>query len=268
MKLRITTSMENTAGVPGLLSEWGLSFLVETEEKVILFDTRYSLTASHNTNNLSADLKQVDKIVLSHGHYDHTDGLRQILCRIKKEVKVIAHPDIWTAKYHRRKKEKDKYVGIPFQRKELENLSARFSLTPKPLNIADNIITTGEVPVVTDYEKTDSMLFAKEDSGWQLDKLLDDISLIITTELGLLVMLIYAHHGIINTLYHTQQLTGVKRIHAILGSAHLISASRERVQLTIAALKGLDVQRLDPSHYTSLQLLFNNTDTIVDPLKE
>ena len=252
MGLRITTLSENTADTGDLLAEWGLSFLIATGKENILFDTGKTISASYNTDSLEIDLNQIDKIVLSHGHYDHSGGLRQILRRMGKEVEIIAHPDIWTAKYRRRKGQKDKYVGIPFQRQDLESLGARFTLTTKPLKIADNIMTTGEVPMVTDYETIDSALFVKSDAGWQPDKLLDDLALIINAEPGLVVVLGCAHRGMLNTLYHARQLAGIKTIHAVLGGAHLISASKERIRRTIADLKELDVQRLGLCHCTSL----------------
>jgi 7,8-dihydropterin-6-yl-methyl-4-(beta-D-ribofuranosyl)aminobenzene 5'-phosphate synthase len=252
MGLRITTLSENTADTGDLLAEHGLSILIETGKGNILFDTGQTITAGYNTDNLEIDLKQIDKIVLSHGHNDHTGGLRQILRKMGKEVEVIAHLDIWAAKYRRRKGKKDKYIGIPFQRQELESLGARFTLTTKPVQVADNIMTTGEVPMVTDYETIDSGLFVKEDTGWQPDKLLDDLSLIINTKSGLVVVLGCAHRGMINTLYHAQQLTGVKRIHAVIGGSHLVHASEERIRLTIAALKELDVPKLGLCHCTSL----------------
>jgi 7,8-dihydropterin-6-yl-methyl-4-(beta-D-ribofuranosyl)aminobenzene 5'-phosphate synthase len=252
MGLRITTLSDNTAGRGRFLAEWGLSFLVETDEVNILFDTGKSISASHNAATVRFDLSQIDKIVLSHGHNDHTGGLRQILRKMKKEVEIIAHPDIWSAKYRRRQGEADKYIGIPFQRQKLESLGARFNLTTKPLKITDSIMTTGEIPMVTEFEQIDPNLFVKEDGGLQPDKLLDDLALVIKTEAGLVVVLGCAHHGIINTLYHAQQLTGVKPIHAVLGGAHLISASEERIRLTIAALKGLGVQRLGLCHCTDL----------------
>lgn len=252
MGLRITTLSDNTAGRGRFLAEWGLSFLVETDEVNILFDTGKSISASHNAATVRFDLNQIDKIVLSHGHNDHTGGLRQILRKMKKEVEIIAHPDIWSAKYRRRQGEADKYIGIPFQRQKLESLGARFNLTTKPLKITDSIMTTGEIPMVTEFEQIDPNLFVKEDGGLQPDKLLDDLALVIKTEAGLVVVLGCAHHGIINTLYHAQQLTGVKPIHAVLGGAHLISASEERIRLTIAALKGLGVQRLGLCHCTDL----------------
>ena len=252
MGLRITTLSDNTAGRGRFLAEWGLSFLVETDEVNILFDTGKSISASHNAATVRFDLNQIDKIVLSHGHNDHTGGLRQILRKMKKEVEIIAHPDIWSAKYRRRQGEADKYIGIPFQRQKLESLGARFNLTTKPLKITDSIMTTGEIPMVTEFEQIDPNLFVKEDGGLQPDKLLDDLALVIKTGAGLVVVLGCAHHGIINTLYHAQQLTGVKSIHAILGGAHLISASKERIRLTIAALKELGVQRLGLCHCTDL----------------
>ncbi len=252
MGLRITTLSDNTAGRGRFLAEWGLSFLVETDEVNILFDTGKSISASHNAATVRFDLNQIDKIILSHGHNDHTGGLRQILRKVKKEVEIIAHPDIWSAKYRRRQGEADKYIGIPFPRQKLESLGARFNLTTKPLKITDSIMTTGEIPIVTKFEQIDPNLFVKEDGGLQPDKLLDDLALVIKTEAGLVVVLGCAHHGIINTLYHAQQLTGVKSIHAVLGGAHLISASEERIRLTIAALKGLGVQRLGLCHCTDL----------------
>jgi len=276
MGLRITTLSDNTAGRGRFLAEWGLSFLVETDEVNILFDTGKSISASHNANTVRFDLNQIDKIVLSHGHNDHTGGLRQILRKMKKEVEIIAHPDIWSAKYRRRQGEADKYIGIPFQRQKLESLGARFNLTTKPLKITDSIMTTGEIPMATEFEQIDPNLFVKEDGGLQPDKLLDDLALVIKTEAGLVVVLGCAHHGIINTLYHAQQLTGVKSIHAVLGGAHLISASEERIRLTIAALKELGVQRLGLCHCTDMpaacllarefgdRFFFNNAGTVTD----
>ena len=276
MGLRITTLSENSAGAGSLLAEWGLSILVETDDINILFDTGQSISAGYNADTIGIDLSKIDKIVLSHGHFDHTGGLRQILRKMRKQVEIIAHPDIWAAKYSRRQGRKDRYIGIPFLRQELESLGANFNLTTKPVKLTDNILTTGEIPMVTDFEEIDPDLFVKENTGWQPDKLLDDQALIINTEPGLIVILGCAHRGTINTLYHAQQLTGVKPIHTVLGGAHLISASEERVWLTIAAFRDLGAKRLGLCHCTGLPVAslmaqefgdsfwFNNAGTILN----
>ena len=252
MELNITTLSENTAGLGNFLGEWGLSVLVETDEMNILFDTGQSISTTHNADILGIDLSKIDKIVLSHGHFDHTGGLRQVLRKIGKGIEIIAHPNIWQAKYARREGEDDLYIGIPFHRQTLESLGARFNLTTESVRITDNIMTTGEVPMVTAYEEIEPHLLVKEDTDFKRDKLLDDQALIINTEPGLVVILGCAHRGIINTLHHVQQLTGVKAIHAMFGGCHLMDASEERIWLTIAALKELGVQRLGVSHCTGL----------------
>ncbi len=276
MKIRITTLSENTARWAGLLAEHGLSILIETDTINILFDTGLSTSVSHNVDTLGVDLGKIDKIVLSHGHHDHTGGLREILSKMRKEVEVIAHPDIWAAKYARRRGEDYGYVGMPFQLRELESLGAHFNLTTRPVQITNNIMTTGEVPMVTDFEEIDPSLFVKEDTEFKPDKFLDDQALIINTESGLVVIPGCAHHGVINTLYYAQQLTGVEKIVMVLGGWHLIGATKERIWRTIASLRELGVQRIGVSHCTGLtasvilanefgdRFFFNNTGTRIN----
>ena len=252
MGLQITTLSENTAGLGSFLAEWGLSILIETDEANILFDTGQSVSASHNADLLGVNLRRIDKVVLSHGHFDHTGGLKEVLRRIGKETEIIAHPDIWAAKFSRREGEETKYIGIPFHRQTLESLGAHFKLTREPVRITGDIMTSGEIPMTTDYEMIEPHLQVKEGKRFKPDKLLDDQALIVTTEPGLVVILGCAHRGIINTLYHAQKLTGVKAIYAVVGGCHLIDATEERVWLTIAALKELGVQRLGACHCTGL----------------
>lgn len=273
MKLNITTLSENTAAARNLLAELGISILVETDTASILLDTGQSISVSHNADVLGVDLSRIDKIVLSHGHYDHTGGLRRVLKKAQKEIEVIAHPDIWAAKYSQSGGQEARYIGIPFQREELESLGARFNLTAKSTKISENIMTTGEIPMLTDFEEIDPDLFVKENNQFKPDQLLDDQALIINTEAGLVVILGCGHRGIINTLYHARQLTGIEKIYMVLGGCHLITASEERIWLTIAALKELDVQRIGVSHCTGAsaitamslefgdQFFHNNTGT-------
>jgi 7,8-dihydropterin-6-yl-methyl-4-(beta-D-ribofuranosyl)aminobenzene 5'-phosphate synthase len=255
MALRITTLSENTAGMGDFLAEWGLSILVETDTTKILLDTGTSISAVHNAASLGINLSKIDQIVLSHGHYDHTGGLREVLRKIKKGVEIIAHPDVWQAKYHRRKNDPERYIGIPFRQEELESSGARFRLTKEPVKITENILTTGEVPMITSYEMVDPGLFVKEYSGWRPDSVMDDQAIIIKTERGLVIILGCAHRGMINTIYHAQKITGVTEVQAVIGGSHLIGASEERLRQSIAALRELGVQKLGLCHCTDLPVI-------------
>ena len=273
MPLRITTLSENTAGFPVVLAEWGLSVLVQTDDLNILLDTGASISVPHNAPIFGLDLSTIDKIVLSHGHYDHTGGLKGVLEQIGKQVEVIAHPDTWAPKYARRPGERERYIGIPFARNELECLGASFTLTREPVWITDDIVTTGEIAMTEEFEQLDPDMYVKEDGEWRRDELWDDRALIIVTGKGLAVILGCAHRGVINTLRHAQELTGVELIHTVIGGMHLTRTSEERVLRTAAALQELGVQRVGVSHCTGLPaavllaqqlgeaFFFNNTGT-------
>ena len=77
--------------------------LIEADDQTILLDAGASISACRNADLLGIDLKKIDKIVLSHGHFDHTGGLQLLLTKMQKEVEIIAHPDIFTPKYNRPK---------------------------------------------------------------------------------------------------------------------------------------------------------------------
>lgn len=253
MEIQITTLSENSASFGGeFLAEWGLSMFIQVEGQNILMDTGRSISAVHNAHVLGVDLSTIDKIVLSHGHVDHTGGLREVLL-LKGEVDVIAHPDIWAAKYSRREHNAPRYSGIPHSRLLLESLGAKFHLEREPVHLSDRIMTTGEIPMATDYEKIEPRALVREDSGFKPDPLADDLSLVIDTEFGLVVILGCAHRGIVNILRHAQNLTGKELIYAAIGGIHLFRAPEEQVEKTIAELKEMGIQRLGVSHCTGFR---------------
>jgi 7,8-dihydropterin-6-yl-methyl-4-(beta-D-ribofuranosyl)aminobenzene 5'-phosphate synthase len=255
MEVRATTLSENSAfAVPrGLLGEWGLSVLVERDDRRILLDAGGGISAARNGDLLGIDWERIDAVVLSHGHYDHTGGLRDVLPKIRKRVKVIAHPDVFSAKFIQlSQNDPPRYIGIPFQRAELESLGAVFQLTGEPVWLCENVVTSGEIPMITDFENIDPGLCVRENGEMVPDPLRDDQALFVKTGPGLLVVLGCAHRGIINTLRHARNVTGVETIYCVIGGTHLIRASELQMEMTIATLREFGVQRLGVSHCTGM----------------
>jgi 7,8-dihydropterin-6-yl-methyl-4-(beta-D-ribofuranosyl)aminobenzene 5'-phosphate synthase len=258
MTVTVTTLMENTSGVPFIHGEWGQSMLVETDENTILFDTGPGDLIIDNAARLGVDLGKIDKIVLSHGHYDHTGGLQAVLIALLESgakpdgIEVVAHPHVFQDKFVYIKDMVTHPCGMPFSREDLEGLGARFNLSARPVQLNSFTMTTGEVQVSTGHEKIDSTLHIKEGESFQPDELADDLGIIIKTEKGLVLLLGCAHRGIINTINHARKVTGIDKVYAVIGGTHLISAGPEQLDATVAALKEMKIKKLGTSHCTGL----------------
>jgi len=251
MHIRISTIAENSASWLGFLAEWGISVLLEVDDTSVLLDTGRSIVAAHNALLMDIDLKQIDTIVFSHGHEDHTGGLVNLLKLRKTPIEIIAHPDVWAEKYWRASEgDRYDYIGIPYARELAESLGASFRLSEEPVWITEKIVTSGEIPMITDYEMIDTSACVKTDSGFSQDPLRDDLSLFIKSDKGLIVVAGCAHRGIINTLTHAQKLTGCEDIYSVIGGIHLFGATDERLRRTIEEFKRLNVQRIGVSHCT------------------
>ena len=246
--VKITTLSENSA-IGRCIGEWGLSILVETDECKVLFDTGRSFTAVLNAQTLGIDLADIDRLVLSHGHFDHTGGLKDVLY-VCGNVEVIAHPDIFASKYKCLPNNEPEYIGIPYERGELESMGATFSLAKQPVEVSKGVTTTGEIPQVTDFESIDTMLCVQDGDSYPKDELADDQALIIKTDAGLVVVLGCSHRGVINTLLHAQKITGIDRINAIIGGLHLMRASAEYSSRVVDELMKFDIKMIAASHCT------------------
>jgi len=246
--VKIAVLADNTAGPPTFEAEHGLSLLVEVEGRKYLLDAGQGETAVRNADRMGLDLRSVEAIVISHGHYDHTAGLAPVLARTGPK-RVIIHPAAFNPKYYQFG-EVRRYIGMPHRREFLETAGARFEESAGPTQLAEGLRVTGEVPRRTAYETGDPNLKQETARGLEADPFLDDQGMVVDTGVGLVVILGCAHAGAMNTTFYARELAGEERVLAIVGGSHLSFLSRDQLERTVEELKGMDPLRLAFSHCT------------------
>lgn len=242
-----------------LLAEHGLSLLVKVqhgaEKHTILFDTGYnSMGVLHNMAKLAVDPNEMEAIVLSHGHMDHTGSLHPILQKISNPIPLVVHPDAFL--YPRFVEEKDgsrRRFPRTLVREDLDrrNVELLESKTPTPI-LDETILVTGEVERTTEFEKGMPNALIERDGNLEPDPIKDDQALVMhLKDKGLVVVSGCSHAGIVNTVRYAKKLTGVGKVHAILGGFHLSGAFFEKiVDKTIDELKALSPVVVVPMHCT------------------
>ena len=253
MTTRITILCENSVARPGgLIAEHGFAALIETPSSAVLFDTGQGFGLLNNAQEIGRDLQKISSVVLSHGHSDHTGGLPTLLNHLQRPLAVVAHPDLFSERYWRSNFEL-RPIGMVTQRAALEGQGASFSLGCDYHQLAENLYCSGEVPRRTNFEKGDPHLVIPDgNGGYSPDPLRDDLSLALTTDKGLVVLLGCAHAGVINIIDHFKEQSGDERICALIGGTHLGPASEEQFQATLTMLKQNRIGKIGLSHCTGL----------------
>jgi 7,8-dihydropterin-6-yl-methyl-4-(beta-D-ribofuranosyl)aminobenzene 5'-phosphate synthase len=250
----VTTLVENSVHVRGLLAEHGLAFHLQAGPRSLLFDTGQSDLLLHNALKLRISLADAEAIVLSHGHNDHTGGLKAAH-EAAPQARLFLHRAALTQKFVRNPDGTTRSIGMDEASAETVRSAANTAVcTRTPTEVLDGIFVTGEIPRQNPFEDTGGPFFRDADSA-QPDPLVDDQALYFDTQDGLVILLGCAHAGVVNTLEYIQHLTGGRPIHTILGGLHLLKASPKRMEKTIAAFRRLDIQRLAPAHCTGLPAL-------------
>jgi 7,8-dihydropterin-6-yl-methyl-4-(beta-D-ribofuranosyl)aminobenzene 5'-phosphate synthase len=247
-KVQVTILVDNQAG-EGLVAEHGLSLWIETEDKRILFDTGQGSAFANNARVVGIDLGKINILVLSHGHYDHTGGIPQVLQQ-PRNPNVYCHPAIVLPRYSIRN-------GIPKPiQMPLESMVAIDTLSleqlhwiQQPMLLSDKIGITGPIPRETSFEDSGGPFYL-DPQGEHTDPIADDLALWIRTDDGVIVCVGCSHAGLVNTLYHVRRLSHGLRIRAVIGGFHLLNASRERLEQTVTALRLLGPDLVVPCHCT------------------
>ena len=252
-QLEITILCENRVTDPSLTAEQGLSLHISSPEGDFLFDTGHRDAFIRNAEQLNIDLTKVEQILFSHGHYDHTGGLFFYLKKFG-EATVICHYNIFNRKFRLYEGGKLE-VGIPYEEKELTRMGGKFVYKTHPFNLSENILSTGEVPRITDYETPNQVHQELVLESYISDVVNDDMGMVIKTARGLVILLGDSHSGPVNTVKHAMRISGTQEVYAIMGGMNLVYASLDKIEKIGRGLMQINPRYLIPLHSTGFQAI-------------
>jgi len=236
--MKITVLTDNIAG-EDFEAEHGLSYLVEIDGHSILFDTGHSDVFLKNARRLGIKLhKQVEAVVLSHGHWDHGNGLKYFSGK-----KLVAHPAVFSKRF---RKSDHSYLGLDTIRAEIEK---KYSIqtSKKPIQLTPNLWFLGEIPRINNFEaqNTNYVLDSGED-----DFIFDDTALAARVDDNLVVISGCAHSGICNICEHAKKISGVSKIKTVIGGFHLKDKGEQSLK-TLEYFSENKIETLLPAHCTA-----------------
>ncbi len=253
--MRVTVLCENTIGTPmpkGLVGEHGLSFLIEDKDTV-LYDTGQGVGIINNMGLLGKNVDTIDKIIISHGHYDHTGGLLPVLKQRKSDVPVYLHSDAFKNKIAYVETPDGNFeipIGFQNSKKDYEESGAEFRFVDHFTQITDRVFAIADVERPVGWKTWDVRLKCKDGENIIDDPFNDDLSLLLETDSGPVVLLGCAHAGVVEILDDLSSKTGHQQFHAVIGGTHLGSAPETYINKAVETFKKYNVKVVGTSHCT------------------
>lgn len=238
--------------------EPALSFLVEDEKTKVLFDVGYSDAFLKNAAAMDISLLDVDYIVLSHGHLDHTWGLDPLLKRYTgaaiektpfKRPLLVTHPLTFKSK---QKEDLGEIGSLISEEKLTRHLDMKFSKTP--FWLTEKLVFLGEIERKNDFEARKSLgkVIIDQSKGWEDDYITEDSALVYKTPQGLVVITGCSHSGICNIVEYAKKVCEDERIIDIIGGFHLLDPSKEVLAKTLDYMKKVNPHEVHACHCTDL----------------
>jgi len=246
MKIRCLIENKET---PFLLYEHGLSLLIEYNNKKILFDTGKTNSFLSNAKKLNIDLSDIDYLILSHAHYDHTGGVIDFIKGNDYKNNIFVGNGFKDNKYSLENNEYI-YKGIPFKLNELDNLV----IVNKELIIDENIALYSDFKENNNFEKIGDKFYIL-DKEFKKDLFIDEQVLAINTIKGLILIVGCSHVGICNIIDEVIKRTN-KNIRGVIGGFHLSKESSDYALNVINKLKDYNLEFIIPIHCSGHEKLF------------
>jgi len=241
------------------LAEHGFSALVKTtingEAHTLLFDFWiFRKTARHkNASTLGVDMTEVEAVALSHGHSDHTGGMKKLAALIgRQNIPFVVHPSVFKSPRYLKYAEELKINFPKLTREMVKEAGLTVVETEKPyLLLNDTILFLGEIPCPRILKRF-PIAHCQKDGKEVWDAIEDDTSIVMNLkDKGLVILSGCAYAGIVNTVQYAIEVTGVDKIHAIMGGFHLSGPFFEPIiDRTTYELQKLYPAYVIPTHCT------------------
>lgn len=241
--LHITTLM-NVSDNPhkSLKTHHGLSFLIEYDGTRILFDTGYNEDFIENAERMKVDLTNLNAVVLSHGHYDHTAGYMALMNKGLAPEYLFVGKNFFDRKY---KNYNMKYVNISSNLSEdaLKKQNIDIRTIDNGLHFEKNIYFVSGFTEANPYEKIPPEYIILKDDGFVQDKFTDEVCVVLDTPKGLVIVTGSSHIGLCNVLDKVYKVFN-KPIHAVIGGFPIDTKDDMRTKFTVSTLKEYNVKYL------------------------
>jgi 7,8-dihydropterin-6-yl-methyl-4-(beta-D-ribofuranosyl)aminobenzene 5'-phosphate synthase len=224
--------------------------LIQFNDKKILFDTGQTDAFALNADEDNIDLSLINYIVISHGHYDHTGGLKEI-CKRNKQAKIIIHNGAIIDRFNAKngKPVRDN-IGVPWNLHDKE-FQDRIVYSNTYNELCENIFISGEIPRV--YDDIDNkFVYCDDDGNYIKDNIMDEQFIAIRGNKGIYIFSGCSHSGARNIIKYTKELFPGEKIRAFIGGLHLSKSSYEDVNNTIKILKNENIDITIPLHCTGI----------------
>ena len=247
-----------------ILAEHGFASLITVTEgdnsRSMLFDFGFSEHgAAFNAEALSADLTRVEAMALSHGHLDHVGGLGALVAKTgRTDIPLVLHPAAFRNPRFNKISDEFKVYFPAFTREGAERVGAVVVATEGPYAMLDDTaLFLGRIPRRSEFEHGAPNLYCTIDGQEQPDPFDDDSAMVFHIKgQGLVVISGCAHAGVVNTVWHAREITGVAEVMAVMGGFHLSGMDADTViRPTIQALKTIDPTYIVPTHCTGRQAI-------------